>query len=202
MKKSDTAPADRILVVDDDVAVCNSLKAILATYGFATSLMHSADELLQGLEQVKPSCILLDLRMPGMDGLAALRILNSMPAVPPIIMMSAHGDIAAAVEAMRNGAVDFVEKPFDDEVLFEKISAAIAAGNKGNRVLQLFNGLSPREKEVAQLVAKGYSTHAISLQLGLSSRTVDHHRAKILAKMEATSLPQLISRLIGIGVDR
>jgi two-component system response regulator FixJ len=202
MKKSNRSNVAKILVVDDDIAVCDSLKAILSTYGFEVAHLHSAEDLLQHLDAAKPDCILLDLRMPGIDGMAALRILASVPAVPPIIMISAHGDIAAAVEAMRNGAADFVEKPFDDEALHSKISSAMEAHRKGQKGGGLFNTLSPREKEVAGLVAKGYSTQAISLELGLSSRTVDHHRARILAKMEATSLPQLISRLVALGVDK
>lgn len=202
MKKIERGKAVRILVVDDDAAVCDSLKAVLSTYGFEVALLHSAEDLLQHMDAAKPDCILLDLRMPGIDGMAALRILATVPAVPPIIMISAHGDIAAAVEAMRNGAVDFVEKPFDDEALYAKISSAIGAHRKGHKGFELFNTLSPRERQVAGLVAKGFSTQAISLELGLSSRTVDHHRARVLAKMEATSLPQLMSRLIAIGLDR
>jgi two-component system response regulator FixJ len=202
MKKSERVKAARILVVDDDAAVCDSLEAVLSTYGFEVAQLRSAEDLLQHMEAAKPDCILLDLRMPGIDGMAALRILATVPAVPPIIMISAHGDIAAAVEAMRNGAADFVEKPFDDEELHAKISSAIAAHRKGHKGIELFNTLSPRERQVAGLVAKGFSTQAISLELGLSSRTVDHHRARVLAKMEATSLPQLISRLIAIGLDK
>jgi two-component system response regulator FixJ len=202
MKKTERGKTARILVVDDDAAVCHSLKAVLSTYGFEVALLHNAEDLLQHMDAAKPDCILLDLRMPGIDGMAALRILATVPAVPPIIMISAHGDIAAAVEAMRNGAVDFVEKPFDDEALYAKISSAIAAHRKGRKGIELFNTLSPREREVAGLVAKGFSTQAISLELGLSSRTVDHHRARVLAKMEATSLPQLMSRLIAIGLDK
>ncbi len=202
MKKTERGKTARILVVDDDAAVCHSLKAVLSTYGFEVALLHNAEDLLQHMDAAKPDCILLDLRMPGIDGMAALRILATVPAVPPIIMISAHGDIAAAVEAMRNGAVDFVEKPFDDEALYAKISSAIADHRKGRKGIELFNTLSPREREVAGLVAKGYSTQAISLELGLSSRTVDHHRARVLAKMEATSLPQLMSRLIAIGLDK
>lgn len=202
MKKTEKGMTARILVVDDDAAVRHSLKAVLSTYGFEVAPLESAEDLLQHLDVAKPDCILLDLRMPGIDGMAALRILATVPAVPPIIMISAHGDIAAAVEAMRNGAMDFVEKPFDDEALYAKISSAIAAHRKGQKGIELFNTLSPREREVAGLVAKGYSTQAISLELGLSSRTVDHHRARVLAKMEATSLPQLMSRLIAIGLDK
>lgn len=191
-----------IFIVDDEERICTSLASILPTYGYEASTYMGAEALLKALASERPDLILLDVRMPGIDGLEAQKLLAARQDAPPVIIMSGHGDIAMAVAAVKAGAHDFIEKPIDDEKLAVSIAQALAqdAGKAG--LAERFGRLSPRERSVAGLVAKGYSTIAIAGELGISNRTVDHHRASILAKMEATSLPQLISLLMDIGLHK
>ncbi len=191
-----------IFIVDDEERICTSLASILPTYGYGASTYMGAEALLKALASERPDLILLDVRMPGIDGLEAQKMLAARQDAPPVIIMSGHGDIAMAVAAVKAGAHDFIEKPIDDEKLAVSIAQALAqdAGKAG--LAERFGRLSPRERSVAGLVAKGYSTIAIAGELGISNRTVDHHRASILAKMEATSLPQLISLLMDIGLHK
>ncbi|MBL8789918.1 MAG: response regulator transcription factor [Rhizobiales bacterium] len=191
-----------IFIADDEERICTSLTSILNTYGYDARTFNGVDGLLEGLGRERPDLILLDVRMPGIDGLEAQKLLAARQDAPPVIIMSGHGDIAMAVTAVKSGAHDFIEKPIDDEKLAASIEQALVqhAGKSG--VAERYARLSPRERSVAALVAKGYSTIAIAGELGISNRTVDHHRASILAKMEATSLPQLISLLMDIGLHR
>lgn len=191
-----------IFIVDDEERICTSLASVLATYDYETSSFGSAGAMFEGLKERRPDCILLDVRMPGTDGLQAQRMLAAREDAPPVIMMSGHGDIAMAVGALKNGAHDFVEKPIDDEKLAASISAAIAASGQRSGAAGRYATLSPRERAVAILVAKGFSSLAIASELGISNRTVDHHRASILAKMQATSLPQLIAMLMELKLHQ
>jgi two-component system response regulator FixJ len=195
----------RIAVVDDDAAVRESLSSILETYGFATETYAGAAEALDAIQRQPPDCILLDVRMPGMDGLTMQRIVAAMPEAPPVIMITGHGDISMAVRAMKDGAHDFVEKPVNDESLVESIRAAIALHEGTVRddarqrdLVERYRQLSDRERTIASLVSEGYSTAAIAARLEISNRTVDHHRASIMAKMKATSLPQLLRFLLSV----
>ncbi|NMD06979.1 MAG: response regulator transcription factor, partial [Phyllobacteriaceae bacterium] len=145
-----------IMIVDDETAIRNSLASLLSTYGFETHTLASVDAMLNALQAGHPSCILLDVRMPGIDGLQAQKLLAERDVSPPVIMMSGHGDIAMAVAAIKNGASDFVEKPIDDEKLVAAIEMAIAKHSLKAGVAQRFARLSPREKVIAGMVAKGY----------------------------------------------
>jgi two-component system response regulator FixJ len=185
-----------VFIVDDEDRIRSSLASILDTYGYDTSSFSSAGAVFEALQNERPDCILLDVRMPGIDGMQAQRLLAERDGAPPVIIMTGHGDIAMAVTAMKNGAHDFIEKPVDDELLAASIEQALADDLKRSGVSGRVMTLSPRERVIASLVAKGYSSHAIAAELGISNRTVDHHRASILAKMGATSLPQLISMLM------
>jgi FixJ family two-component response regulator len=195
----------RIVVVDDAEAVRSSLKAVLETYGYQVITYGDAATALDSAFDDKADCILLDVRMPGMDGLTAQQhFLKNLPHVP-IIIITGHGDVAMAVRAMKEGAHDFLEKPVDDELLEKSISAAIQkqAGRSRRRgaseeASQRFARLTEREKTVANLVAEGHSSAAIADILSISVRTVDHHRANILAKMQATSVPHLIKLILQI----
>jgi len=191
-----------VFIVDDEERICTSLASILATYGYETSSHNSVEAMFAALQDMRPDCILLDVRMPGVDGLQGQRLLAERDAAPPVIVMSGHGDIAMAVAAMKSGAHDFIEKPVDDEKLAASIELALAARRSSSGAVERLAALSPRERTISALVAKGFSTFAIAAELGISNRTVDHHRASILAKMGATSLPQLISMLMAAEVHK
>ncbi|MFT3671528.1 response regulator transcription factor [Aestuariivirga sp.] len=191
-----------IFIVDDEERICTSLTSILTTYGYEASAYDSVEALLKALAAARPDLILLDVRMPGVDGLEAQKLLAAREDSPPVIIMSGHGDIAMAVAAVKAGAHDFIEKPIDDEKLAASIAQALAQDAGKSGLAERLAKLSPRERSVAALVVKGYSTIAIAGELGISNRTVDHHRASILAKMEATSLPQLISLLMDAGLHK
>jgi two-component system response regulator FixJ len=192
-----------IMIVDDEEAMRLSLSSVLATYGFTTSAFADAAEALEASKNVEPDCVLMDVRLPGMDGLTAQRILREATPALPVIMITGHGDVAMAVRAMKNGAFDFVEKPVDDEQLVLSINTAVASrrrsaerGSDARTLGARYGKLTDREKDVATMVAEGYSSAAIAATLEISVRTVDHHRANVLAKMQATSLPQLIRFLL------
>ena len=190
------------MIVDDDDAILKSLKSVLETYDYEVIIFDTAKAALAALSNQRPSCIILDARMPEIDGLAAQRLLMQSGINIPLIFVTGHGDISTAVAAMKGGAVDFLEKPIDDERLAESIEAAIRPGRSHDNhtdeadITARFHTLTAREKSVAQMVLDGYSTFAIAATLAISARTVDHHRASILAKMKATSLPQLLRLLM------
>jgi len=195
----------RVMIIDDEQSVRDSLSAVLATYGFRTASSGSAREALEAIRKSVPDCVVLDVRMPEIDGLALQRMLAQTAANLPVIIITGHADIAMAVQAMRNGASDFIEKPIDDEQLVASIQAAIDQKKHASRsgpdekaLLARHELLTEREKSVAEMVAEGYSSAAIAAAFSISVRTVDHHRASILAKMQATSLPQLIRYLLRI----
>lgn len=195
----------RIAVVDDVAAVRDSLKALLETYGYAVETYESAKAFFDAIAVNRLSCVLFDVRMPGMDGLAAQRLLAEKAPGLPAIIITGHGDIDMAVRAMKEGAFDFIEKPIDDAKL---VSAVVSAVNlaaeakviekKRAEVLRKYDRLTKRERDVFRLVAEGYSSLAIASIFSISIRTVDHHRASIHAKMEATSLSQLIKMALQI----
>lgn len=192
-----------IMIVDDEAAVRDSLSSVLSTYGYDAVTFSSARQSLAELDLTQPDCIVLDVRMPEINGLQMLQLLKNSEKVPPVIIVTGHADVPMAVQAMKNGAADFLEKPVVDEDLAASISAAISAREQANeepalvRVMaERYAALTPRERHVAELVVEGYSSLAIADQLSISVRTVDHHRAAILAKMQATSLPQLLRFLL------
>lgn len=192
-----------IVIIDDDAAVCGSLGSVLATYGFRTQSFTSPRAAIDAIPQLDCGCILLDVRMPELDGLTALKIIQASGDACPIIMITGHADVPMAVQAMKLGAADFVEKPIDDETLVDSIRSAMERNMRDLEEVSLtrtvrdrYATLTPREKSVATLVVEGYSSSAIAANLEISVRTVDHHRASILAKMQATSLPQLLKLLL------
>lgn len=193
-----------VMIVDDDEAILKSLKSVLETYDYEVISLGSAREALAALKIKKPDCIVLDVRMPEVDGLAAQRLLTELGTNIPLIFVTGHGDISTAVTAMKGGAADFLEKPIDDERLAASIERAIQAHRNSQApdtagLAERFSTLTAREKSVAQMVVDGYSTVAIAAILEISTRTVDHHRANILAKMKATSLPQLLKFLMHVS---
>jgi two-component system, LuxR family, response regulator FixJ len=194
-----------VLIVDDERSVRESLSSVLSTYGFKTTSCGNAREAMDRIQKSGPDCVVLDVRMPDMDGLSLQRMLTQTAAGLPVIMITGHADISMAVQAMRNGAFDFIEKPIDDELLVASITSAIeqrkqtvGSGPDEKSLMARFRQLTDREKSVAEMVAEGYSSAAIASTFSISVRTVDHHRASVLAKMQATSLPQLIRYLLRI----
>lgn len=198
-----------VMIVDDEAAVRDSLSSVLSTYGYRTFTCDSARRALHEIDRLKPDCVVLDVRMPEIDGLQMLQLMNGIDDPPPVIVITGHADVAMAVQAMKSGARDFLEKPVVDEELVFSIRAAIAASTQSTEEPSLartmserYAALTPRERDVAEMVVQGYSSAAIASSLSISVRTVDHHRAAILAKMQATSLPQLLRFLLlvpGIG---
>lgn len=189
----------RIAIVDDVAAIRNSVKALLETYGYEVDTFAGAEEFFDALPESLPSCVLFDVRMPGMNGLEAQRLMASRSPGLPVIIITGHGDIDMAVGAMKVGAFDFIEKPIDDQRLISSVESAIHHAmevrqqeRKRDEIRRKFERLTTRERDVLRLVAEGYSTLAIASMLSISARTVDHHRANIYSKLEITGLSQLI----------
>lgn len=193
--------ADNVVVylVDDDEEVRRALAFLLGTAGLAVRVYDSANALLEKLDITHFGCIVSDVRMPGIDGIQLLRELKSRGVTLPVIVMTGHADVALAVGAMKAGAVDFIEKPFSDDVLLDAISAAMAnlgnaAGNasEASLVRSRIATLSDREKEVLEGLLAGNPNKTIAYDLGISPRTVEAHRASVMRKMSAASLSQLV----------
>ncbi|WP_373502852.1 response regulator transcription factor [Aestuariivirga sp.] len=192
-----------IMIIDDDAAVRDSLSSVLSTYGYESAACSSARQALREIESARPDCIVLDVRMPEIDGLQMLEMLKRMEGAPPVVIITGHADVPMAVQAMKSGAADFLEKPVVDEDLAASIGAAISENEQTaeepaliRTMSERFSALTPRERDVAAMVVQGYSSASIAAELSISVRTVDHHRAAILSKMQATSLPQLLRFLL------
>ncbi len=189
----------KIIVIDDDASVRASLVALLSTYGCDSKGLSSALSLLQGLDAEPPDLILLDVNMPEMDGMSALRHIRAKMPDVPVIMVTGHGSVPLAVKALKEGAADFIEKPVDDVRLVSVIEDCLAARRESpaetaelQDIRKRFETLTPRELSVLRLVAEGHTSYSISANLGISKKTVDHHRANISAKLQATSVSQVI----------
>ena len=189
-----------VFIVDDDQAVARSLRWLIETVRLKVETFASAQAFLDGYDASKPGCLVLDVRMPGMSGLELQERLAARRAYHvPIIFITGHGDVQMAVRAVQAGAYDFVEKPFNDQDLLDRIQRAIGfdAEQRGKEVQRaqlrsLFASLTPREREVLDLVVEGMSNKAIANTLGLSAKTVEVHRAKVMEKMQARSLSDLV----------
>ena len=183
-------PAERIVhVVDDDADVRRSLERLLLSAGFTPVLHRNAFALLDHASELSAGCMLLDMRMPGMDGLELQARLNDLGIPLPVIVMTGHGDVPTAVRAMKAGAVDFLEKPFDDVRLLASIEAALAGTGEAGRefeateAAQRIAALSPRERQVLDGLVTGKMNKAIAYDLGISVRTVEVHRARMLGRL-------------------
>ena len=196
-----------VFVVDDDEAVRNSLRLLLKSLGMPSVTLGSAEEFLAGYDTEQPGCIVLDVRMPGMSGPELQDELNRRGAVIPVIFITGHGDVPMAVEAMRHGAVDFLQKPFSDKDLVDRIQRALSADRRNRETLGAKDQihariatLTPRERQVLELVTLGKSNKVIAGDLGVSQRTVEIHRAHVTEKMGATSLAHLVRMTIIAGI--
>lgn len=190
---------DVVHVVDDDVDVRKSLGFLLATADFAVRLYESATAFLATEPKDVEGCIVTDVRMPGIDGIEFLRQLKSRGLNVPVIVMTGHADVALAVQAMKEGAADFIEKPFDDQVLIDSLRSAlthrsqpIAAHPQSTEIRKNLATLSERERQVLDGLVSGLPNKTIAYDLGISPRTVEIHRANVMSKMGAGSLSHLV----------
>jgi two-component system response regulator FixJ len=194
-----TASKGRVYLADDDEAVRRSVSFMLRTSGYLVKTFATGAELVAASEELLPGCILLDVRMPGMDGLEVLRTLAKNGVFLPVIVMTGHGDINVAVQAMKAGAIDFIEKPFERKVLgnslregFERADCDTRRQERLDVATARLNVLTAREVEVLQGLARGHPNKAIGAQLGISPRTVEIHRANVMMKLEVGSLSEAL----------
>src|SRR5688572_17164012 len=192
-----------IALIEDDDAILRSLAMLLQSHGMSVRSYPSAELFLEQLGTDVPSCVVSDIRMPGLSGLELQDELKKRDVAIPIVLITGHGHIAMAVKAIKDGAFDFIEKPFNEERLLESIGAAIERGERG-RVDQAERislaaraaELSPRQLEVMNLVADGLSNKAIAIQLDISPRTVENYRAWVMEKMGASNLADLVRKTL------
>ncbi len=189
-----------VFIVDDDEAVQQSLTMLLGTVGLNAQAYRSAEDFLDDYDPAaQPGCLLLDVRMPGMSGMELQARLAEKPTRTQVIIITGHGDVPMAVEAIKAGAVDFIEKPFRDQVLLDSIQRALELDAKARReqaeradIEAKIARLTPRERQIADLVVLGKSTKTIAYELGISQKTVDFHRVNILEKMRVDSVVELV----------
>jgi two-component system response regulator FixJ len=195
-------------VIDDDEAVRESLAFLLRSADLEVSTYESATAFLAALPKVEPGCVITDVRMPGLSGTELLQKLKEMGVTMPVIVVTGHGDVPLAVEAMKMGAIDFFEKPFDDEALLASVRSSLGSwGEKEAReaeradVRARLESLSPRERDVLKGLVAGHPNKTIAFDLGISHRTVEIYRANVMTKMKASSLSELVRMALFNGQD-
>jgi two-component system response regulator FixJ len=202
-------PVEPILyVVDDDEAVRDSLEILLQSAGHTVRSYASGQDFLDATTTISPGCLIVDIRMPGMDGFELQRQLGQRQGAISVIVITGHGDIPMAVRAMRAGAVDFVEKPFSEQAILESVRLALARLDQPRSSLQSdpatlarLANLSPREREVLEGLVAGLPNKTIAHDLKISPRTVEIHRARVMDKMQARSLSELVRLALSVGID-
>jgi two-component system response regulator FixJ len=195
-----------ILIVDDDAGVRDSLRALLESAGFGVRDFDSASKLLEDAILAEGDCLIADIQMPDMDGLTLQEELLRRQVGLPVIIVTGQGDVPLAVRAMRAGAIDFIEKPFDDELLLESLNRAMDQGKEGrsqNSLAQTATArialLSQRERQVLERLVKGLSNKVIAYELDVSPRTVEIHRAHVMDKLQASSLSEVVRLAFAAG---
>jgi len=195
-----------IALIDDQPEVLQALGDLLAAFGYEIARFPDAQDYLAAPAGVPAACIVCDVRMPGLDGIEFMRRLAEQREPAPIILISGHADVPMAVDAIKAGAFDFIEKPIDDRKLVAAINRALtqqaelAHKDQPDRdIAQRFEKLTPREAEVFDMVATGLTSHAIAAELGISVRTVESYRAQIMEKMKASGVATLVRQAIRIG---
>jgi RNA polymerase sigma factor (sigma-70 family) len=193
------AEEEVVYIVDDDRAVRDSLGLLLHSVGISNQTYDSAAAFLEAFDADQIGCLVADIRMPVMNGLELQKELNARRVALPIIFITGHGDVPMAVNAMKAGAVDFLTKPFRDQDLLDRIRAALSnaeaefeSEQKRREVRENYESLTPRESEVMELVVQGAANKVIAMDLGVSQRTVELHRARVMQKMQVRSLAELV----------
>lgn len=204
MKTKDDSPV--IYLVDDDEAVRDALGMLFKSIGLKHEAYASALDFLERYNRARHSCLVADIRMPGLSGLELQQRLNDEHAEIPIIFITGHGDVPMAVTAMKSGAADFVQKPFRDQDLIDRINKALArdlerrkARSEQDEIRARIALLTPRENEVMERVARGQANKVIAMDLGVSQRTVELHRARVMKKLRMRSVAQLVHAIDRIG---
>lgn len=192
-----------VFVVDDDDEVRDSLTVLLDSIGLKVAGFGSAQDFLDAFDREQSGCLILDIRMPGMSGLELQTHLNEMGAVLPVIVMTGHGDVSLAVKAMKGGAVDFLQKPFSEQELLDRIHQVLEQDRDRRQELderqtigKRIATLTPREREVMELIVEGNANKNVAAALGVSQRTVEIHRSRVMEKTEASSLAHLVRMVL------
>lgn len=195
-----------VFIVDDDGGVLDAVQLLLRSVGLCTRAFSSPAAFLAAVEEDVPGCLVLDLRMPQMSGTQLQSHLLEMGWELPIIFLTAHGDVPIAVEAVKAGAVDFIQKPFADQQLLDAVHQALSLDARKRKeraereeTRRRMETLTPREREVMALVVEGRHNKVIAQELGISQRTVESHRTRVMSKMEAASVPALVRRVVRLG---
>jgi FixJ family two-component response regulator len=198
-----TVSEPTVFVVDDDPEMRGSLKELLQAEGFSVEAYASASEFLDEYDAARPGCLLLDLRMPGIDGISLQEQLAEHRPGLPIIVITGYGSVPLAARSFKLGAVDFLEKPFKDEQLIADVRTALAVDARNRHrdamrldIRQRLESLSPRERQVLDRVVAGQANKTIAAELGITQRTVEVHRANVMGKMKAESLPELVQQFM------
>jgi len=200
-------PAGVVFIVDDDEAVRDSLEALLAAKGHAVEAYASGEAFLAAYKPEFCGCALVDLRMPGIDGLGVIERLKARGSTLPIVVVTGHGDVPLAVRAMKAGAIDFIEKPYNNRTILDAVRQALARsgataanGAESVKAAELVAQLTPRELEVLQHLVIGRPNKVIAYELAISPRTVEIHRANLMKKMQAGSLSHLVRLALAAGI--
>ena len=201
-------PGELIFLVDDDDAVRMSLHALLETAGYRTAQFESGTDFLESPHLGRGACVLLDVKMPGPDGLEVQRRLNERGETLPVVILTGHGDITMAVQAMRAGAVDFIQKPVSREQLLESVGRAIDVGSGVRRdqrerseIGVRLRELTMRERQVLERLVLGRTNKLVARELGISSRTIEVYRRNVMVKMGAESLSHLVRMTLVAGIE-
>lgn len=199
--------AQTVFVIDDDVDVRDSLKWLLESVGLNVQTYENALNFFDGFDTGKSGCIVMDVRMPGLSGINAQKKLPEHNIELPVIMISAHGNVDMAVTALTQGAMTFIEKPFDDQVLIDHVHNALekdrtrfARRNSQSRIRERYDNLTRRERQVMELIVKGLSNQEAADELGINRKTVEGHRANMTAKMKVDSFAELVQVAIALGL--
>jgi len=194
-----------VYVVEDDEAVRDSLELLLKSDGKPVHTFESATDFLKDYSDKMAGCIVLDIRMPGMDGMELQKKLNDKHSILPIIFVTGHGDVPMAVDAMKEGAVDFIQKPYREEALLEKIEAALAQDleqrktlDEKQEIIRRVKSLTPREHEIMDRMIAGQANKVIAIELEISQRTVEIHRSRVMHKMGTHSLAHLVRMVLSV----
>lgn len=200
---------ERVILVDDDPDVRDAGSLLLSTSGYTVEALESAEALLERVTPHDRGCLLLDVRLPGMSGLVLQRTLRKRGVRLPIVFISGHGDIPMAVEAVNDGALDFLEKPFDDEALIERIDRALALDREQSEhdravasIEERIESLTPRERDVMEEILRGKLNKVIAADLDLSIRTVEVHRARVLDKLQARNGSEMVRLVLSTPAYR